>query len=315
MKVNYLYRRALALLLCLVMTVSLVGCVSKKSESASSDTYVKEDGTPVVDGVEIQDALVRLQIDEINVEELQVLEVNVEELVANSVNIEEITVLETQVTSLNDEIVYLAYQNFVSYYDEDIDWEKFLTDVAIGGTCVIVCVTLSTVGGPVGTFFGAVICSEFTAATLAVGAAIDAAVSGYMAYQEGGDISYVLGHMLNGVADGFKWAAILAPLSGGISGIQALRAVNQVKKLPGFADLSDKAINQLIQDFNKIAKSTGNQAANSTDDVIRALYRQTVEELSDEITEDVFLAAFRNSDSIAKIIQKFNPFNTSVCVK
>ena len=104
--------------------------------------------------------------------------------------------IEAEVVPLNDTFVYLAYQNFVQYYDEDIDFAKLLKDVAVGATCVIVCVTLSAVSGPIGTFFGAVITSEFTAATIAVGAAIDAAVSGYLAYQDGGDASYIIGHML-----------------------------------------------------------------------------------------------------------------------
>ena len=293
------------------MIVSLIGCDSEEKQETVVDSYVKDDGTVVVNGVEIQDAFVTLQIDGVNIDDAKVLDIDIDEIEVECVNVDEIQVLEAEVVSLNDEFVYLAYQNFISYYEEDIDWETFVKDVAIGATCVIVCVTLSTVGGPVGTFFGAVICSEFTAATVAVGAAIDAAVSGYMAYQEGGDASYIIGHMLNGVADGFKWAAIMAPVSGAASGIKALKAVNQMKKLPGFSEVSDKAINQLLKDFSKIVKKSAKTPANVTDDVVRKLYREVSKELSGDITEDVFLVAFRNSDDIVKIVHELNPFNTA----
>ena len=198
-------KKIISIMLCFVLVLSLIGFSTDTSaEPENTDTYVKDDGIVVVDGIEIKDAFVKLQIDPIEVKEISLEEIDVDEILVNCVTVEEITVLEAEVVSLNDEFVYLAYQNFISYYDEDIDFQKFLTDVAIGGTCIIVCVTLSAAGGPIGTFFGAVITSEFTAASLAIGAAIDAAVSGYLAYQEGGDASYIVGHMLNGVADGFK---------------------------------------------------------------------------------------------------------------
>lgn len=305
-------RRVIIITICLALVLSSVGCSSSGNEKqVETGNYVKDDGTVVVDGIEIKDAFVRLQVEPLEIEKLTVEEIDVEEILVNCVTVEEITVLEAEVVSLNDEFVYLAYQNFVSYYDEDIDFQKFLTDVAIGGTCIIVCVTLSAAGGPIGTFFGAVITSEFTAATLAIGAAIDAAVSGYLAYQEGGDTSYIVGHMLNGVADGFKWAAMLAPVSGTFSGIQAIRAVNTVKNLDAFTGMSDKAINALLKDFTKIVKKVAKETADMSDDALKALYKQMFKELSGEITEEIFILAVRNQSDITRYIMKYNPFNTS----
>lgn len=304
--------KIISLVMCFVLVMSLVGCASSENKlKGNTDTYVKDDGTVVVDGIEIQDAFVNLQVNPAQVDEISVLDLDVDEILVNCVSVDEISVIEAEVVSLSDEFVYLAYQNFVSYYGEDIDFQKFLTDVAIGGTCIIVCVTLSAVGGPIGTFFGAVITSEFTAATLAIGAAIDAAVSGYLAYQEGGDASYIVGHMLNGVADGFKWSAILAPVSGGFSGINTLRAVNAVKKLDAFSNLSDEAINAVLKNFSKIIKKVAKESLDTSDNALKALYKQVSKELSSEITEEAFLLAVKNQPDITRYIMKYNPFNVS----
>ena len=303
-------KRIISFLLIAAMMLAMVACSSQTAEPGN-ESYTNSNGNLVVDGVEINDVFVPLAVNELVVNEATVIDLDVDEVLVNCVTVTEISVIEAEVTSLNDEFVYLAYQNFVSYYDSDIDFQKFLTDVAIGGTCIIVCVTLSTVGGPIGTFFGAVITSEFTAATVAIGAAIDAAVSGYMAYQEGGDASYIIGHMLNGVADGFKWSAILAPVSGGIAGLNALKATKAIKALDAFKNLTDKEINELLKNFTKIVKRLGKESGDLTDDALRLIYKELSKELSSEITEQIFITAVRNQADITQYILKYNPFNTS----
>ena len=310
MKPKSIFYRFLSVILVLTMLFNLVAC-SSKPETPNNNSSVNSEGNLVVDGVEITDVFESLVLEAVSVDDVQTIELNVDDLVVQCTVVEKIDMIEAEVVPLNDTFVYLAYQNFVQYYDEDIDFAKLLKDVAVGATCVIVCVTLSAVSGPIGTFFGAVITSEFTAATIAVGAAIDAAVSGYLAYQDGGDASYIIGHMLNGVADGFKWAGILAPISGAGAGIKALRAVNNLRKVPGFEELSDKALRAVFEEFKTIAKETAKEALNSSDDALRAIYRNLSSELSEEITEDIFIAAFRNSGDIIRIIEKFNPFNTA----
>lgn len=305
-----IFTRFLSMVLIISMLLTMVAC-SPESVEPSDDSYVNSDGNLVVDGVEINDVFVPLTVNELVVNEATVVDLDVDELLVNCVTVTEISVIEAEVTSLNDEFVYLAYQNFVSYYDSDIDFQKFLTDIAIGGTCIIVCVTLSTVGGPVGTFFGAVITSEFTAATVAIGAAIDAAVSGYIAYQEGGDASYVIGHMLNGVADGFKWSAILAPVSGGFAGLNALKATKAIKALDAFKNLTDKEVNELLKNFTKIVKRLAKESGDLSDDALRLIYKELSKELSSEITEQIFITAVRNQADITQYILRYNPFNTS----
>ena len=200
----------------------------------------------IVNGVEIEDSFIKLKISNLSIDNIDVSSISVDSIKINSVNIKEIEIHEIEVVTINDQFIYLAYENFVDYYGDDFDLSSFLKDIAIGATVIIICVTLSTVGGPLGTFFGGVICSEFSAAAICVGAAIDAAIAGYQAYQDGGDLSNILGNMLNGVADGFKWGAILAPLTGALSGVKALRAVSKLQQVPGFKDLTHKQLNNIL---------------------------------------------------------------------
>ena len=176
-------------------------------------------------------------------------DIKIDEILVNCIEVTDIETIEIEFTSINDEFVYLAYKNFVSVYGDDFNLKDFLVDAGIGAGCILVCVTLSTAAGPVGTFFGAIITSQFTTSAVVIGTAIDAGVSAYMAYQEGGDASYIVGHMLNGIADGFKWSAILAPLTGAVDGIKALRAVNELRKVPGFEEVTDKEARKVFEIF------------------------------------------------------------------
>lgn len=320
LKCKNILKRITSAVMAFIMMFSLVACGASDSSAENSakpsnvQTQVqksKDSNSSVVADNEVTDMFSELVVNELEVDGLDVEGLKAEDIIVHCTVVDEITVLETDVVSLNDELVYLAYQNYVSVYGDDIDFGKLLKDVAIGSTCIIVCVTLSTVAGPVGTFFGAVITSEFSASAMVVGAAIDAAVSGYQAYKEGGDVSYIVGHMINGVADGYKWAAILAPVTGGIAGIKALKAVKSLKALDAFKNATDKELNELIKNFSKIAKKTAKEASDISDDALRQIYKEMQSELSSEITEDLFIKAFRNQDSITRYIAKYNPFNTS----
>ena len=202
-----IFYKIISLIFIVIVSCFSVACDQSKnngnndggSGGGSSDTNEEL----VVDGVTINDVFVELKISDGNVNDIDLSELNIESIKIKSAEVTEMEIKELEVVSINDEFVYIAYENFVDYYGQDFDLAQFLKDVAIGATVIGVCVALSTVTGPIGTFFGAVITSEFSAAAVCVGAAIDLAIEGYLAYQEGGDFSYVLGHMLNGVAEGF----------------------------------------------------------------------------------------------------------------
>lgn len=304
--VNYARKNKsiISILTAIAILFSFTGCEMEKTTQGNTEVSQVEISNVNVNGAEvndINDAFVELNIKPIVVNPINVAEVDVEEIVVNSVYVKEIQNIEVEVIPINDEFITLAHENFVSYYGEDIDLEKFFKDVATGGAVVVVMATLTMVSGGTCTFFGAVLASEFSKNAIIIGAAIDAAVSGYQAYQEGGDASYIVGHMLNGVAEGFKWSAMLAPLTGSVSGIKAIRAVKQLKKIPGLEQLEDKTANALIKNMAKIVKEA---PENLSDDALKKAYKAIPKEVAEEISEDLFMQIIKNESAVVSIVQK-----------
>lgn len=260
---------------------------------------------------DINDAFVELNINPIVVNPINTVEIDVEDIVLNPVNVKSINNIEVEVIPINDEFVTVAHENFVSYYGEDIDLKNFFIDAAVGVGVVLVMVTVSLGSGGTATFFGAVLASEFTKATVVIGAAIDAAISGYQAYQEGGDASYIIGHMINGVAEGFKWSALLAPVTGGFSGLKAIKAVNKLKKLPGFKDITNKQAQAIFKKLPQVIKGTAKLADDASEKTIKNLFKKLSGNLGEDFTEDIFFNVVRNQDEILYITRKFNPFGIS----
>lgn len=307
---NNLLKRTMSLILVIVLAVIAVGCSFNKGEEQPANLESNE-GSAVVKDVEINDKFVTLEINGLEEAGLEIDDIDIDEILVNRIEVKGIESIEVEVTSINDEFVYLAYKNFVSYYGDDFDLKDFLIDAGIGCGCIIICVTLTAVGGPVGTFFGAVITSQFTTSAIVIGAAIDAAVSAYKAYEEGGDASYIIGHMLNGVADGFKWSAMLAPLTGAVDGIKALRAVNALRKVPGFEEVTDKEAKKIFETLAEIISKTGKNADNLTDDALKELYRSLSKEATEQVSEDLLKNIIKNRSLITNIVRQFNPFNVS----
>lgn len=313
-------RKILIIMVFVFLSLLLVGCDLSK---AGTDDGVPPDDSGNLENneLEIKESFTGIQFNTTEISDLQITEAQIEELVANNIYIKDASCIDIQIVEINDEFVHLAYDNFKEYYGVDFDWKQFLKDIAIGATVVIVYVALSTVAGPVGTFFGAVIASEFAIGALAVGAAIDAAVAGYQAYKEGGDLTYILGHMLNGVGDGLKWGAILAPLSFGVGelvqkGVQAakgaingMRAAKKASKLAGLASVPTDKVKTIIHEFSKISKQTAGLAADASDVTLSKLFKKMQSEFSEELTEDLFIKAFRNKNALMGIIKQYNPYN------
>lgn len=294
--------------LVLVIVFNIVACSSKEDKKDDDGVTISLIGADSADSPYSSDDLKTITIKELNANEINVISIDPKDIVVKNINVDEIQSIEMQVIPLNDQMVTLAYENFKSVYGENIDIGKLIANVAVGSVCVVVIVALSYVSGPVGTFFGAVITSELSALAVVLGVAIDAAISGFQAYQEGGDAAYILGHMVNGVAEGFMWSAILAPLTGAVAGIKAIRAVSSLKKMPGFANLTDREASKLLKNLSKLLKETKNLAGNETDDVIRKAFSTLPKELSEDLTPEVFISLVRSKDTLISIALKENPF-------
>ncbi len=305
----------IAVFLALVITFNLVACSSKKDDKDTEDITIELVGTGDADSPYASDALKTITINDLNVNEINVVSIDPKDVVVKGINVEEIKSIELQVVPLNDEMVTLAYENFKSVYEEDIDVGKLIANVAVGTVCVVVYVVLRVYGGPLADFFGIVMADQFTALSIVLGAAIDAAISGFQAYQEGGDASYIIGHMVNGVAEGFMWFALLAPLTTAVDmGISGFRALKVLRKLPDFANLSDKEAVKILKNLPKLIKESIGLVDNAGDDVIKAFYRKLPQEFRDEIAEDVYISMFRNKETLISIVHKYNPFNLQVKV-
>lgn len=304
-----------SLLTASVMLFSFTGCeMGKASQNSSTVSQAEISNVTNIDSDvnDINDAFIELNIQPVVVSPVNTLEISVEDIVVDPVNVKEIQNIEVEVIPINDDFITVAHENFVSYYGEDIDLKKLFIDAAVGTGAVLIMVTLTTVSGGTATFFGAVLASEMSKAAVIIGAAIDAAVSGYQAYQEGGDVSYIIGHMINGVVDGFKWSALLAPVTGGISGIKALRAVKYLKKVPGLEQLEDKTARALIKNLAQIIREA---PENLSDDALKKTYKALSKEITEEISEDIFIKVIMNESDIVSIVQKTDAFGASKGVR
>ena len=300
--------RFISVFLVLVIVFNIVACSSKTNDNNNESmtlNLIEADGA---DGPYSSDSLKTISINELRANEINVVSIDPKDIVVKSINPEEIKSIEMQIIPLNDQMVTLAYENFKAVYGDDIDVSKLVTNVAVGSVCILVYVCLSYVSGPVGWFFGTVVLGQFSAVSIVVGAALDAAISGYLAYQEGGDLSYILGHMLNGVAEGFMWSAILAPLLGVADcGVKGLRAINQIQKMAAFKAVPKKNIVKVIKRLPDVIKETSKLADNASDDAIKAIYKNLSKEFKEDIAEDLFIQMFRSKDSLIKVVSKINP--------
>ena len=305
-KINNAYKVIISILMSLMLSFLCFGCKSENTGQSSSHENPTNPNTPS-QVVEINDSFVKLQITDLAAQGVNVLDLLIDEIKVDPTLITKIEIQDIEVVTINDSFVYLSYQNFINYYgDDSVDWGEFLKDVAIGATVIIVCVSLSTIGGPVGTFFGSVICSQFTAAAICVGAALDAAIAGYQAYKEGGSTEKIFSRMLNGVADGFKWGPILAPVSGAISGIKAARAVRKLSKIEGLDKFTNEQLTDITKDMSNIIKNSTKLNENSSEMIIRQTYREVKSNLSNKITEDMFVAAIRNKSTLINVVKESN---------
>ena len=311
MKAKKLFKRIISFLLVLSMMTSFVGSSWGKDGSSDMEVIPSDSDAIVINDVSINDSFVALEIKGIEEAGITVDEIDIDEILVHCIEVKNIDSIEIEVTSINDEFVYVAYKNFVSYYGDDFDLKDFLIDAGIGCGCILIYVTLSVAGGPVGTFFGAVITSQFTTSAIVISAAIDAAVSAYQAYEEGGDASYIIGHMLNGVADGFKWSAMLAPLTGAVDGIKALRAVSALRKVPGFEEITDKQARKIFEEMAKILEKSTKLGDDFTDEALKKLYESLSEDFTEEVSEKLFREILSNRQALTDIVKKFNPFNVS----
>jgi rubrerythrin len=279
-------------LLILILSVMLVGCSSseKKEKKANEDSLFQD-----------------FEFEDKKFQDIVFIEAEVREQILKNTDIKQIDYVEIEYITLNDVFVELAQNNFSSYYDSDIEWNKVMKDLAIGG--VVIGLTLSL--GPAGTYFGLVVASEYTAAAILISMALDAALSGVQAYNEGGDFSYIVGHIVMGIADGIKWGAILAPVTGGLSTIKYAKALKILDDLPGFKNVAKEAKGSIVHYLDEIVKYTSKLTKNSSDEVVEKAYKELVEKTGAKITKEIFKEVIGNERTLINALKKTDPFNVT----
>lgn len=284
------------------MAVSVPQAVA---QSISADTRLLAKNNNANSSEFDDDSIIPFDFSPIEIKELEIKDLEIEELKIKHLEIKniEIITIDQQWVSIDDELVLLAEKNFKDVYGEDFDLKKFLVDLGVGTTCVIICVTLSAAGGPVGTYFGAVISDGIINSTIIM-AAIEGGIEAYKAYKEGGNITSIAGHTLNGLASGAKWGAILAPIDTAYAGIQYIRATSELKALKGFESISRQEEAKLLQQFPSIYKSLEGVDLKNTYQV-KSAYKKWISQTKEhKFSEELFLKIGKNRSKISSIIKE-----------
>ena len=232
--------------------------------------------------------------------------------------------------TVNDQFVYLMKSDILNLYGDDVDWDKLFKDILIGAVVLGVTIACSAIPGGQAAVLVVIksvidISSKVSTIMTIVGAAIDAGIEGYKAIQEGGDLTYVLGHMLNGVVDGVKWSCLFAPLSAIGFGIG--KAVKYAKALKIFkaskvlsfltSEIGEKATSNILKNADEVfklakqaAKETSKEAADEIYKTIaEKLLANTGKEATSEIGEVLGKDFIKNIDEILNVVGKYDVFD------
>lgn len=310
MRNNNIVYKLIAFVLATILCFSAVACNFYGKNKETSEIPSEEENI-VVNSIEVNDAFVPLTVKGIDEEsiDIETIKIDVQEILVNSIYVKDIEAIEVEVVPINDEMIQLVRKNYIDLYGDDIDLKKLFIDIGITvGVVAVICVTVILTEGTSVPILGVIAASAVEAAKsvgtvagaaqlltpLVIGTALDAAVSGYSAYEEGGDFSYIAGHMLNGVVDGIKWNAIMLPLELAGSGLKSVRAINKIRKLPGLDKLTDEEAEIAIKNLSKILTE-------SDDDVAKSL----------GLSADTVKSIIKNKSEIISIVNKYNPLGVS----
>ncbi|WP_428062915.1 HNH endonuclease [Candidatus Avelusimicrobium fimicolum] len=215
---------------------------------------------------------------------------------------------EMEFISLDENFPSWAKENLRSVYGDAFDWQKFLIDVGIAGGCILIYAGLSVAGGPVGAFFAVVLTNGLTASSAVIWAGMEASIAAYKAYKEGGDLSYIAGHALNGMAEGVKWWAVWAPINALAEGLSGIKAVEEMKKIQSFQKMSDREILKLLEECPDIWRIGTKIDADSTFQVhkVYTQWAKANKQASETISEDMFKQVLKQKNEIFQVIEKTN---------
>ena len=327
----------------IILFIAIISFFTLTSCDSSSSTEQKP--TPEDEDIllEVFESL-EIEIDTLEVEGIEIskIEEGLEKL-----NPEKIESVEITVVPINDEVISLVRAELIQHYGADVDIDKLLKDVLITSAVFIVDVVVTAASiiaapatGGSSTAVGTTILMAVTkvaktvldvstkaaAIISTIGMAVDAAIEGVKAYNEGGDISYILGHALNGVVDGLKWAMLFYPFSLGVDKVvstiaqkrllsKATQYIDDIAKvIPNAEEKMAKEIfqksmknaDEILDIVNKAAK-----AGNVTTEVYDAVAKLATESLENttDIGKVLFEMFSQDRMDLYKLLRSFNPYD------
>jgi hypothetical protein len=269
---------------------------SAASDSISSTNDVTSNNQ--VDGLEKN--YTQLELDVIN------------ELMKNP-NIKSIDDIEIVQIFPNDSFLIKFYDDFESKIPDSIDLDKLIADIAIGAAIITVYVVLSyTTGGTGGAFFSAAL-SQLSINSIILSAAIDAVISGYIAYKENADYEYVMGKAIMGIAEGFKFGSIIAPVVGSLVFIKAIKTAKNLSKLQAFRN-SATTLDDLLKvtkNLDVILASTTKIGKEVTEDGLEKAFAELAKKSGEVVDFETFTKIVGNEKNIVNIVAVKDPFNNT----
>lgn len=296
-------KKILVLFLVFVSSFLLFSCSCNKSKENKTPNNNKDDNILL----EVFESL-EIEIDTLEVEgiEISYIEDELEKL-----NPEKIKSVEITAVPINDEVISLVRAELIQNYGADVDVDKLLKDILITSAVFIIDVVVTAASiiaapasGGSSTAVGVTIVTAITkvaktvldvstkaaAIISTIGIALDAAIEGVKAYNEGGDILYILGHALNGVVDGLKWSMLFYPFSVGID--KVVSTIAQKRLLAKATQYIDNIANVLPDNIKeKTAKKIFANSIKNADEILDIVSKATK---AGNITNDVY-------ESIAKL--------------
>lgn len=298
-----IFIKRIMLAIVIIFCLFFVGACSKKNVDKTPKNNNGNDDTILLEKMEP----LSINTELLEIEGISVSYIEDEVLKLYSDKIESI---EISVVPINDDIISLIKGELIQCYGADIDINKLLKDILITSAIIIidvVCIVASAPSGGSSAAAGATITAALlkvgktvldvstkaSAIISTIGMLVDVTVEGVKAYNEGGDLSYILGHSLNGLVDGIKWSMIFLPFSLGFEKI--ISTIAQKKLLSKAMNYIDNIANALPNNVDsKAAESIFINSMKKADQILDVVQTSVK---SGDITSEVY-------ESIAKIIDK-----------
>jgi len=298
-KKTHLNKKLFVTILTFFFLISSAGCFEKNSniiESSSNDYNGQVIENDVRDSI----------INELNNKSIEIIQSEVIALLGENSKISNVDLLEIEVSSLNDnliELVYNNYDNFFPTYKNELD---VILNLGAAAVLITVFTTISLVGAaPIGLVFKLAITKDILALSNLISIAIDLVISSVQSYKESEYTSEFVMKTIKGVSEGILFGTIFAPIFALPLTVKTIRVATQVSKLKTFRGSNIDEIITLVQHMDTAA-----EAVTKNVDNINTAYESLPLNVRNKLSRKVFLSFSDNPLDFVRIVKSIDPFNT-----